>query len=274
MDLYLTSAEPQLSLQDMIDCDIKNGIEFETLDPLSHSDYNSLDLSSMTSFETELDIKNFGSLFDTLDSLEGKCSGGLGMMDTDEPSQEDQQGVGSWMNLSSMSNYSLDLEHSVMVNPSTILPTTLPSRGTTNAVSTASVTTIPMLPISRSSSNIMFKSDINCLSTSSPNSSLSNVSSSSGPTVTTQVTVMKPSSVNGSVGSIRQQPLVASLSNSHHQSSLTSSSGYLSRQVSHKNNAGHQLSSVIEGENVTPTSPNTLAQSNRSPIPSAVVNNR
>lgn len=123
MDLYLPSTEPGLTLQEMIDCDIKCGLDFsEGPDSMiTSSDLNSLDLSGMSSLEAELDLKTFEPLFDPLEKLEE-------MDVTDDHSQDELNVVNSWMNMSSMSNYSLDIENSIMVNPSAVLPTTLPSR--------------------------------------------------------------------------------------------------------------------------------------------------
>ena len=138
MDLYLPSTEPGLTLQEMIDCDIKCGVEFsEGLDSMiTSSDLNSLDLSGMSSLEAELDLKSFEPLFDPLEKLED-------MDVAEDHSSEELNVVNSWMNMSSMSNYSLDLENSVMVNPSAVLPTTLPSRSTRHSeVSTPSSTSV------------------------------------------------------------------------------------------------------------------------------------
>lgn len=123
MDLYLPSTEPGLTLQEMIDCDIKCGIDFsegpDTM--ITSSDLNSLDLSGMSSLEAELDLKTFEPLFDPLEKLED-------MDVTGAHTAEELNVVNSWMNMSSMNNYNLDLENSIMVNPSAVLPTTLPSR--------------------------------------------------------------------------------------------------------------------------------------------------
>lgn len=143
MDLYLPSTEPGLTLQEMIDCDIKCGLEFsDGLDSvITSSDLNSLDLSGMSSLEAELDLKAFEPLFDPLEVK-------LEDMDVGEEHTEEMNVVNSWMNMSSMSNYSLDLENSVMVNPSAVLPTTLPLRTTrhNDLTTTASPTTTTTPP--------------------------------------------------------------------------------------------------------------------------------
>lgn len=140
MDLYLPSTEPGLTLQEMIDCDIKCGMEFsEGLDSMiTTSDLNSLDLSGMSSLEAELDLKSFEPLFDPLEKLED-------MDVAEDHSAEELNVVNSWMNMSSMSNYSLDLENSVMVNPSAVLPNTLPSQSTRQSE--------PLTPLSTSVSS-------------------------------------------------------------------------------------------------------------------------
>ncbi|XP_045599549.1 forkhead box protein N4 isoform X2 [Procambarus clarkii] len=193
MDLYLPSTEPGLTLQEMIDCDIKCGIDFnEGLDSMiTSSDLNSLDLSGMSSLEAELDLKSFEPLFDPLEKLED-------MDVTDDHTAEELNVVNSWMNMSSMSNYNLDLENSVMVNPSAVLPTTLPSRSirqepsVTPSCSISSTTTTPTLYI---------KTEPQPAATTS-------VQAATSGTVTTQVTVMRPQTTVGQM--VRQQNAMVS----------------------------------------------------------------
>lgn len=121
----------------MIDCDIKCGVDFnEGPDSMiTSSDLNSLDLSGMSSLEAELDLKSFEPLFDPLEKLED-------MDVAEDQSSEELNVVNSWMNMSSMSNYNIDIENSVMVNPSAVLPTNLPSRNTRQEPSTTMSTTV------------------------------------------------------------------------------------------------------------------------------------
>ncbi|ROT84257.1 uncharacterized protein jumu [Penaeus vannamei] len=202
MDLYLPSTEPGLTLQEMIDCDIKCGLDFsEGPDSMiTSSDLNSLDLSGMSSLEAELDLKTFEPLFDPLEKLEE-------MDVTDDHSQDELNVVNSWMNMSSMSNYSLDIENSIMVNPSAVLPTTLPSR----VVKSEPVTTTTT-PVSSSTSTptVFIKTEPQDVATTTtlqtPQSQSTN-----GTTVTTQVTVMRtPSSIGQNIR--QQNPMVSTQS--------------------------------------------------------------
>lgn len=107
MDLYLASAEPGLTLQEMIDFDIKSGLDFDT-----DSLMTSIDLSAMTSLEADLALRPFDALFDPLEE------GG-------EDPRPSASPVASWMNLSAMTNFNLDAETSLMVDPSAVLPSPL-----------------------------------------------------------------------------------------------------------------------------------------------------
>ncbi|XP_053649347.1 forkhead box protein N4 isoform X2 [Cherax quadricarinatus] len=208
MDLYLPSTEPGLTLQEMIDCDIKCGIDFnEGLDTMmSSSDLNSLDLSGMSSLEAELDLKSFEPLFDPLEKLED-------MDVTDDHSAEELNVVNSWMNMSSMSNYNLDIENSVMVNPSAVLPTNLPSRSTrqepstTMSSSVSSTTTTP---------TVFIKTEPQQVAATSLQTPQSQVAAS-GTTITTQVTVMRPRTTVGQT--IRHQNAMVSAQSTTHSSS-------------------------------------------------------
>ncbi|XP_042864931.1 forkhead box protein P1-like [Penaeus japonicus] len=211
MDLYLPSTEPGLTLQEMIDCDIKCGLDFsEGPDSMiTSSDLNSLDLSGMSSLEAELDLKTFEPLFDPLDKLEE-------MDVTDDHTQDELNVVNSWMNMSSMSNYSLDIENSIMVNPSAVLPTTLPSR----VVKSEPVTTTTT-PVSSSTSTptVFIKTEPQDVATTTtlqtPQSQSTN-----GTTVTTQVTVMRtPSSIGQNIR--QQSPMVSAQSTPHTPSQPT-----------------------------------------------------
>ncbi|XP_063845896.1 uncharacterized protein LOC135091826 isoform X1 [Scylla paramamosain] len=204
MDLYLPSTEPGLTLQEMIDCDIKCGVEFsEGLDTMiTSSDLNSLDLSGMSSLEAELDLKSFEPLFDPLEKLED-------MDVAEDHSAEELNVVNSWMNMSSMSNYSLDLENSVMVNPSAVLPTTLPSRSTRQSE--------PPTPISTSVSStsntttLYIKAEPKEINITTTSVQTSQSQAASGP-VTTQVTVVRPQTTSGQ--STRQQSSLVSVQSS------------------------------------------------------------
>ncbi|KAK4305062.1 hypothetical protein Pmani_023027 [Petrolisthes manimaculis] len=200
MDLYLPSTEPGLTLQEMIDCDIKCGLEFsEGLDSvITSSDLNSLDLSGMSSLEAELDLKSFEPLFDPLEVK-------LEDMDVGEEHTEEMNVVNSWMNMSSMSNYSLDLENSIMVNPSAVLPTTLPLRTTRhNELITSASSTTP------TSATLFIKTEPQPATTTT--SVQTPQSHASNGTVTTQVTVVRP---QGSGQSTRQHNPVVSVQSSH-----------------------------------------------------------
>ncbi|RXG71714.1 Forkhead box protein N4 [Armadillidium vulgare] len=124
MDLYLTSAEPGLSLQEMIDCDIKNGLDFGS--GFSSGDgLGAFDLGEITGLDAEeLDIKTFEPLFDPL--VEEQACDDEGTQhdgaSNAKSSTETSSPMASWMNLSAMSNFNLDFETSMMVNPSEVLP--------------------------------------------------------------------------------------------------------------------------------------------------------
>lgn len=211
MDLYLPSTEPGLTLQEMIDCDIKCGVDFnEGPDSMiTSSDLNSLDLSGMSSLEAELDLKSFEPLFDPLEKLED-------MDVTEDQSSEELNVVNSWMNMSSMSNYNIDIENSVMVNPSAVLPTTLPSRNTRQEPSTTMSTTVS----STTTTPTLFVKTEPQHSTTTTSVQTPPSQAVSGTTVTTQVTVMRPQPTVGQT--VRQQnPMVSAQSSTHSSSQPT-----------------------------------------------------
>ncbi|CAL4113829.1 unnamed protein product [Meganyctiphanes norvegica] len=210
MDLYLPSTEPGLSLQEMIDCDIKCGIDmdFDGLDSvITSSDLNSLDFSGMSSLEQELDIKSFEPLFDPLE---------VKLMDVTEDHCNDLNTVNSWMNLSSMSNYSLDFENSIMVNPSAVLPTTLPSRVVkSEPMDSYSRNGAAHFTTSQITPTLFIKTEpheaITTSSVQSPHSQSVNCT-----TVTSQVTVVRPQSTFNSSTIMKQQsPLISAQPVSH-----------------------------------------------------------
>lgn len=213
MDLYLPSTEPGLSLQEMIDCDIKCGIDmdFDGLDSvITSSDLNSLDFSGMSSLEQELDIKSFEPLFDPLE---------VKLMDVTDDHCNELNTVNSWMNLSSMSNYSLDFENSVMVNPSAVLPTTLPSR-MIKSEPTDLYFKNTSVPITSSHSHftsltptLFIKTEPQQTTTTTSVQTPQSQSINSS-TVSTQVTVVRPQSTLNS--SMKQQsPLISAQPVSH-----------------------------------------------------------
>ncbi|XP_064089791.1 forkhead box protein K1-like [Macrobrachium nipponense] len=262
MDLYLPSTEPGLTLQEMIDCDIKCGIDFnEGMDAMiTSSDLNSLDLSGMSSLEAELDLKSFEPLFDPLEKLED--------MDTvDDHTADELNAVNSWMNMSSMSNYNIDLENGIMVNPSAVLPTTLPSTVVKEEVITSSATTSTL-----TKPTLLIKTEPQQSVTTTVQSPQSQPSN--GATVTTQVTVMRPQTTIGQA--IKQQsPLVSSqpvsqtaaLTTVAAKPTLTTAS-QLVVQASQKPSVQMSLSSS------TPNTPTTPVITARTTTSHNIINNR
>lgn len=263
MDLYLPSTEPGLTLQEMIDCDIKCGIDFnEGLDTMiTSSDLNSLDLSGMSSLEAELDLKSFEPLFDPLEKLED-------MDVVDDHTADELNAVNSWMNMSSMSNYNIDIENSIMVNPSAVLPTTLPS--------TVAIKEEPVTPTSTATTNTTTKptlfiktepqQSITTTSVQTPHSQPSN-----GTTVTTQVTVMRPQTTVGQ--SVRQQsPLVSSQSSSQTVSQSTVAAKLASQLVVQTQRSSPQQISLSSTS--SPTTPTAPVMTGRTTTPHNVINNR
>jgi len=209
MDLYLPSTEPGLSLQEMIDCDIKCGIDmdFDGLDSvITSSDLNSLDFSGMSSLEQELDIKSFEPLFDPLE---------VKLMDVTEDHCNDLNTVNSWMNLSSMSNYSLDFENSIMVNPSAVLPTNLPSRMVkSEPMDHFYRTPMTSSQITAVTPTLFIKTEpqetTTTTSVQTPQSQSVNCT-----TVTSQVTVVRPQSNFNSTIMRQQSPMISAQPVSH-----------------------------------------------------------
>ncbi|XP_042208321.1 forkhead box protein N4-like isoform X1 [Homarus americanus] len=175
---------------------------------ITSSDLNSLDLSGMSSLEAELDLKSFEPLFDPLEKLED-------MDVTEDHSAEDLNVVNSWMNMSSMNNYNLDIENSVMVNPSAVLPTTLPSR---NARQEPSSTMSTCTAISSTTAPTLFiKTEPQQAATTTTSVQTPQSHAASGTTVTTQVTVMRPQTTVGQT--VRQQNSMVSAQSSTHSPS-------------------------------------------------------
>ncbi|XP_050708875.1 forkhead box protein N4-like isoform X2 [Eriocheir sinensis] len=206
MDLYLPSTEPGLTLQEMIDCDIKCGMEFsEGLDSMiTTSDLNSLDLSGMSSLEAELDLKSFEPLFDPLEKLED-------MDVAEDHTAEELNVVNSWMNMSSMSNYSLDLENSVMVNPSAVLPNTLPSQSTRRTEPSTPLSTSVSSTSTATTTTLYIKAEPKDASSTTTSVQTPQSQAGSGP-ITTQVTVVRPQTASGQ--SVRQQSSLVSVQSS------------------------------------------------------------
>lgn len=274
MDLYLPSTEPGLSLQEMIDCDIKCGIDmdFDGLDSvITSSDLNSLDFSGMSSLEQELDIKSFEPLFDPLE---------VKLMDVTEDHCNELNTVNSWMNLSSMSNYSLDFENSVMVNPSAVLPTTLPSRVIKSEPTDLYFknTSVPITSSSHFTSltpTLFIKTEPQQTTTTTSVQTPQSQSVNSS-TVSTQVTVVRPQST---LNSMKQQSPMMSAQPVSHTSPRDSTAILVNRTGSTPTQMMVQTSrtptsTTPQHITSTTTTPSATVIPSRTTPTTAIINNR
>ncbi|KAF2364455.1 Fork head domain [Trinorchestia longiramus] len=142
MDLFLLNGEPDdLSLQDMIEKDMKCELALSTFD--QESDNFSVEFS-LSSLESDVCMRAFEPLFDGLPSMEvdspcaptppassahSSCSSSSSSLDDDQTSvfMEPTLGDLAWYG-SSHKDILFDLDNAIMVNPSIVLPSSLATR--------------------------------------------------------------------------------------------------------------------------------------------------